>query len=132
MEYVLRLLLDTHALIWWLAGDEALSLRAREAIADETNLIAVSAASAMEIATKFRIGKLPNAAYLAQDFEAIIASQGFTELPISIRHARLAGELNISHKDPFDRFLIAQAQAEGMMLISNEQVFDSFAVQRLW
>jgi PIN domain nuclease of toxin-antitoxin system len=128
----LRLLLDTHALIWWLAGDEALSLRAREAIADETNLVAVSAASAMEIATKFRIGKLPDAAYLAQDFEAIIASQGFTELPISIRHARLAGDMNISHKDPFDRFLIAQAQAEGMMLISNEQMFDNFAVQRLW
>lgn len=128
----MRLLLDTHALIWWLAGDEALSLRAREAIADETNLVAVSAASAMEIATKFRIGKLPDAAYLAQDFEAIIASQGFTELPISIRHARLAGDMNISHKDPFDRFLIAQAQAEGMMLISNEQMFDNFAVQRLW
>lgn len=128
----MRLLLDTHALIWWLAGDEALSLRAREAIADETNLVAVSAASAMEIATKFRIGKLPDAAYLAQDFEAVIASQGFTELPISIRHARLAGDMNISHKDPFDRFLIAQAQAEGMMLISNEQMFDNFAVQRLW
>lgn len=132
MESRLRLLLDTHALIWWLAGDEALSRRAREAIADEGNSIAVSAASAMEVATKFRIGKLPGAALLAQDFEAIVASQGFSELPISVTHARLAGEMNIAHKDPFDRFLIAQAKDEGMVLVSNEALFDDFAVQRLW
>lgn len=132
MESGLRLLLDTHALIWWLAGDEALSLSARNAIADEGNSIFVSSASAMEVATKFRIGKLPGAALLAHDFEAIIAGQGFGELPISVRHARLAGEMNITHKDPFDRFLIAQAQAEGMVLVSNEALFDGFAVQRLW
>jgi PIN domain nuclease of toxin-antitoxin system len=132
MESRVKLLLDTHALIWWLAGDEALSRRAREAIADEANSITVSAASAMEVATKFRIGKLPGAALLAQDFEAIIASQGFSELPISVTHARLAGEMNIAHKDPFDRFLIAQAKDEGMVLVSNEALFDDFAVQRLW
>jgi PIN domain nuclease of toxin-antitoxin system len=128
----LRLLLDTHALIWWLAGDEALSLRAREAIADEGNTVAVSAASAMEVATKFRIGKLPDAALLAQDFADIIAGQGFDELAISVHHARLAGEMNITHKDPFDRLLIAQAQAEDMTLVSNEALFDGFAVKRLW
>lgn len=128
----MRLLLDTHALIWWLAGDEALSRRAREAITDESNSVAVSAASAMEVATKFRIGKLPGAALLAQDFEMIVAEQGFSELPISVTHARLAGEMNITHKDPFDRFLIAQAQAEGMVLVSNESLFDSFAIQRIW
>lgn len=132
MEPRLRLLLDTHALIWWLAGDEALSIPARHAIADEANSIFVSAASAMEVATKFRIGKLPGAALLANDFEAIIAGQGFGELAISVRHARLAGEMNITHKDPFDRFMIAQAQAEGMALVSNEALFDGFAVQRLW
>jgi len=125
-------LLDTHALIWWLAGDEHLSRRAQEAIADEVNVIAVSAASAMEVATKFRIGKLPGAALLAQDFEAIVAGQGFVELPISVIHARIAGEMNIAHKDPFDRILIAQAQAKGMTLISNEALFDNFAVKRLW
>jgi PIN domain nuclease of toxin-antitoxin system len=128
----LRLLLDTHTLIWWLAGDEALSRRAHEAIADEINEIAVSAASAMEIATKFRIGKLPGAALLAQSFEEIIAEQGFGELPISVHHARLAGEMNIAHKDPFDRLLIAQAQVEDMVLVSNEAMFDGFAVKRLW
>lgn len=132
MESRLRLLLDTHALIWWLAGDEALSRRAREAIADEVNEIAVSAASAMEITTKFRIGKLPGAALLAQSFEEIIAEQGFGELPISVHHARLAGEMNIAHKDPFDRLLIAQAQVEDMVLVSNEAMFDGFAVKRLW
>lgn len=132
MEARLRLLLDTHALIWWLAGDEALSRRALEAIADEDNAVAVSAASAMEVATKFRIGKLAQAALLAQDFEAIIGEQGFAELAISVHHARLAGEMNIAHKDPFDRLLIAQAQAEDMVLVSNEELFDSFAVKRLW
>lgn len=132
MEPRLRLLLDTHALIWWLAGDDALSRRARDAIADENNTVAVSAASAMEVATKFRIGKMPDAAFLAQNFEAIIAEQGFDALAISIHHARLAGDMNIAHKDPFDRLLIAQAQAEDMMLVSNEALFDGFAAQRLW
>ena len=128
----LRLLLDTHALIWWLAGDPALSRSARDAINDEANSVAVSAASAMEVATKFRIGKLPQARILVQDFEAILANQGFSELPISIRHARRAGEMGIAHKDPFDRLLIAQSQIEEMVLVSNEALFDSFAVQRLW
>ena len=132
MEPGLRLLLDTHALIWWLAGDDALSRRAQEAIADEANSIAVSAASAMAVATKHRIGKLPNAALLARDFEAIVADQGFDELPITVRHARVAGEMKIDHKDPFDRLLIAQAQAEDMVLVSNEVLFDDFAVNRLW
>lgn len=128
----MKLLLDTHALIWWLAGDDALGEKARQAIENEANFVAVSAASAMEVATKHRIGKLPNAALLARDFEAIVASQGFSELAISVHHARLAGEMNIVHKDPFDRFLIAQAQAEGMVLVSNEVLFDGFAVTRLW
>ena len=128
----MRLLLDTHALIWWLAGDEKLSLRARGAIADEANTVAVSAASAMEVATKHRIGKLPDAALLAQDFESIVADQGFSELSISVRHARLAGEMGIAHKDPFDRLLIAQALAEDMVLVSNEARFDDSAVKRLW
>jgi PIN domain nuclease of toxin-antitoxin system len=92
----LRLPLDTHALIVWLAGDDALSRRAREAIADEANSVAVSAASAMEVSTKFRIGKLRDAALLAQDFEGIVAAQGFTELAITVHHARLAGEMNIA------------------------------------
>ena len=128
----MRLLLDTHALIWWLAGDDALSARAREAIDDDANSVAVSASSAMEVATKHRIGKLPDAALLARDFESIVADQGFDELPITVHHARLAGEMKIEHKDPFDRLLIAQAQAEDVVLVSNEALFDDFAINRLW
>jgi PIN domain nuclease of toxin-antitoxin system len=128
----LNLLLDTHALIWWLGGDEALSILAREAIADAGNTVAVSAASAMEISTKFRLGKLGQAALLARNFEAIIRSQGFAELPITFRHAGAAGAMNIAHKDPFDRLLIAQAQVEDMVLASNERLFDDYAVRRLW
>ena len=86
----------------------------------------------MEVATKFRIGKLPSAALLAQDFEAIITGQGFKELPISIHHARIAGEMKIPHRDPFDRFLIAQTRVEDMTLVSNEALFDGFGVQRIW
>jgi PIN domain nuclease of toxin-antitoxin system len=128
----LKLLLDTHALIWWLAGDEALSRPARAAIADEANSVAVSAASAMEISTKFRLGKLPGASVLARDFESIVAAQGFDALAITLQHARLAGEMSIAHKDPFDRLLIAQAHAEDMALVSNERLFDGYAVRRLW
>lgn len=128
----MKLLLDTHALIWWLAGDDALSQKAQAAIADEGNAVIVSAASAMEVATKHRIGKLDGAARLAHDFEAIVAAQGFAEMAISVGHARLAGQMNIAHKDPFDRLLIAQTLAEDMVLVSNETLFDGFAVQRLW
>jgi PIN domain nuclease of toxin-antitoxin system len=127
-----NLLLDTHALIWWLAGHDQLSPRAAQAIAAEDNEVFVSAASAMEVATKHRIGKLPGAAYLALNFEAVVQSQGFRDLPITASHARLAGAMNIAHKDPFDRFLIAQALAEDLYLVSNESLFDAFSVQRLW
>ena len=123
----LNLLLDTHALIWWLAGDDALSLPAHEAIADETNSIAVSAASAMEIATKFRIGKLAQAALLAQDFEAIVAAQGFTELPISIRHAAAVQYLPPIHRDPFDRLLVAQAINEPMHLLTADSLLQQYS-----
>ncbi len=128
----MRLLLDTHALIWWLADDPALPSLARDRIAEPANEILVSAASAMEIVTKHRLGKLPQAAALAQDFEAIVTDQGFSPFPISLRHAVLAGGLQIAHKDPFDRFLIAQSLAEGVALVSNELIFDAFGVTRVW
>lgn len=128
----MKLLLDTHALIWWLAAHPSLSDAAREAIAEPINEIWVSAVSAMEISTKYRLGKLPGAALLAQDFEAIVDAQGFAELPISIRDGQIAGSLQAAHKDPFDRLLIAQALVEQVTIVSNEVVFDSFGVARLW
>jgi PIN domain nuclease of toxin-antitoxin system len=128
----LKLLLDTHTLIWWLSAHPSLSNEAREAIADPLNDIMVSAVSAMEVSTKYRLGKLPGAALLAQGFEAIVDAQGFAELPISIRHGRVAGGLQAAHKDPFDRLLIAQALTEEVIIVSNETLFDSFGVTRLW
>ena len=128
----MRLLLDTHALIWWLAADDALSPTARSAIADPANDVFVSAASAWEIATKHRIGKLPGAALLAADVAGFVAAQGFSELPISIRHGQIAGNLPRIHKDPFDRMLIAQAVAADMTLVSNEALFGAYGVARLW
>lgn len=126
------LLLDTHALLWWLAGDDQLSAAARGAIADEANEIFVSAASAWEIATKIRIGKLPAPALEGGGVTRAIAAQGFHELAISVDHGERAGSLPGSHRDPFDRMLIAQAQAEAMTLVSNESVFDSYGVTRVW
>lgn len=128
----MRVLLDTHALLWWLAGDRSLSLKARRAIADEANEIFVSAASAWEVSTKVRIGKLPNAGPLAVDFAREVRQQGFTGLPISLEHAQVAGALQSEHRDPFDRMLIAQSREEMMALVSNESIFDAFGVQRIW
>ena len=92
----------------------------------------VSAVSALEIATKFRIGKLPGVGELIQDFEALMREYGLSELAITVGHARAAGLLDIPHRDPFDRLLIAQARMESLVLVSNEGIFDGFGVSRLW
>ena len=86
----------------------------------------------MEIATKFRLGKLPSAQPLAVDFEGETRAVGFRPLPLSILHGQMAGSFPFAHKDPFDRLLIAQAMLEGMALVSNEELFDGFGVSRLW
>ena len=128
----MRLLLDTHALIWWLLGDDALSATARHVIADPGNESFVSAASAWEVATKYRIGKLPEAAVFAADVARIVAAHGFTELPISIRHGQIAGSLPGIHKDPFDRILVAQAITEDMAIVSRDAVLGAYGIVRLW
>ena len=128
----MRLLLDTHALLWWLAGEEALSEAARAAIGDPDNEVFVSAASAWEIATKYRLGRLPGAALVAADIAGAVANQGFTELPISVRDGQTAGGLPAIHRDPFDRMLIAQAIAADLVIVSNEALFNAYAVARLW
>lgn len=128
----MRLLLDTHALIWWLAGDTVLTRVARDAISEQSNDVCVSAASAWEIATKHRIGKLPQAAILAANIAGATAQQGFQELTITLRHAQIAGSLSGPHRDPFDRMLIAQALHEQMTLVSQENIFARYGVQLLW
>ena len=128
----MRLLLDTHALLWWLAGDERLSEQARTAIADPANEVYVSAASAWEVTTKHRLGKLPGAGPLAVDFAREVVRQGFRPLEITLVHGQDAGALPGPHRDPFDRMLIAQARREHMALVSNEAAFDGYGVARLW
>jgi PIN domain nuclease of toxin-antitoxin system len=128
----LRLLLDTHALLWWLSDDAALPSSARKLISSGRNQIVVSAASAWEIATKFRLGRLPTATDLLQDFEGYLHSESFESLPVSIEDGVRAGLLPGPHRDPFDRMLIAQSQAENVAIVSNEKVFDDYGVRRLW
>ena len=108
-----------------------MSARAKKAISDDEAEIYVSAASAWEIATKVRIGKLewPAAAGTVNSYAL---GQGFRALPISLEHAERAGQLQIDHRDPFDRVLIAQAQAEDLWLVSNETLFDATGVRRYW
>lgn len=128
----MNLLLDTHTLLWTVTGDPKLSRRADIALHDEDASIYVSAASVWEIATKFRLGKLPQAEVLIDDFARSLNELGFFELAVSVDHAQRAGLLPGSHKDPFDRLLIAQAQAENLILVSNERVFDGYGIRRLW
>lgn len=128
----MQLLLDTHAFLWWLSGDDSLSAAAQSAISDESNGIFISAASAWEITTKHRIGTMPGVAAIVADIGCAIADQGFVGLPMSLRHGQAAGILPGLHRDPFDRMLIAQAMLESLVLVSKEQVFDAYGVGRLW
>jgi PIN domain nuclease of toxin-antitoxin system len=125
-------LVDTHALIWFLAGDERLPLRARDEIEAAGAEALVSAVSALEVVTKHRLGKLPEAALLATRFETTVAENGFGALSITLAHAEFAGRLSIAHKDPFDRLLIAQSILEGVPLISDERLFDQAGATRIW
>ena len=128
----MQLLLDTHAFIWWMTGSERLSQRARHAIYDDANDTFVSAASAWEIAVKYRRGRLDEAEAIAPDIPGAIADQGFQELPVTVDEAARAGALPGPLNDPFDQMLIAQAVSRDLVLISNESVFDRYVVRRLW
>lgn len=128
----MRLLLDTHTLLWWLLGNSALSQRAHAEMSNHSNDVFVSAASAWEISIKYKQGKLPAAARLVTSLDVIISGQGFAELPVSITDAERAGMLPLVHKDPFDRMLVAQALLSKLMLVSNDTVFDAYGIARLW
>ncbi len=126
------LLLDTHAFLWWLSESSRLSIPAHRTIADPANEILVSAATAWEITTKFRIGKLPARKPVALDVSEHIASQGFSELAISVADAEHAGRLQGAHRDPFDRMLAAQALVRDLRIVSIDTAFDQFGVHRVW
>ena len=128
----MRLLLDTHTLIWWLADSPSLPASARKLIGSRNSPVLVSAVSAWEIATKVRLGRLDIAADLATDFGGYLARERFESLSINTEHGIRAGSLAGSHKDPFDRMLVAQAQIESLVIVSNDVQLDGFGIRRVW
>ena len=110
------LLLDTHALLWWLEDSRRMQRTARAAIASPENRVFVSAVTVWEIALKRNLGKLEAPA----DMPLIIRDEGFIGLPLTLYHGHLAGNLPLIHRDPFDRMLVAQAQAEGLILVTDD------------
>ena len=128
----MKLLLDTHTLLWWLSEQPKLSATARNSISHDDAVIIVSAASAWEICTKVRIGKLQTAFAVCEDFHAVLARNGFEPLAISVEHGRVAGRLPGTHKDPFDRMLAAQALIENVPLVTNDPAFAGFGVKVIW
>ena len=128
----LSYLVDTHVLLWWLFDDARLSRRARAALREPTHHVLVSSASAWEIATKHRLGKLDSAAPLVHNFSAWIAKAGFTELSIRSEHALQAGSWDVTHRDPFDRVLAAQSRIEHLPLVTRDPAFEQFSIDVLW
>lgn len=128
----MRFLLDTHTLIWWMTEDAHLPATVRRSIKREDNIALVSAASAWEIATKVRLGRLPAAADLVQNFVADLAQHRIEILPVTAEDGIRAGLLPGPHRDPFDRMLIAQALGEDIPIISNDRALDGYGVRRIW
>jgi len=127
-----KVLLDTHALLWAVLSPSTLSRKASALIADESNIILVSAASAWEISTKVWLGKLPGAEILEREFLDVIDDAGYTLLPIDAASALRAGRLTSEHRDPFDRILAAQALAQDIPILSIDTKLDTFGIRRLW
>ena len=123
----MKLLLDTHALIWWLSNNSTLSIEARDAIADPDNLVFVSAASAWEIAIKKSLGKLQ----APDDLKVQIEEKKFTPLAINIDHTLTVEKLPLHHQDPFDRILIAQAISENLIVVTRDRKFEAYEVKTI-
>ena len=124
----MRLILDTHVLLWWLADDRRLKGPERRAIADRDALVYVSAVTVWEIAIKRSLGRLD---LDVEVLEQELVGGGMIELPMKWRHAKVAAALPHHHEDPFDRMLVAQAQAEGLTLVSYDRAFKDYDVALL-
>lgn len=120
-----RFLLDTHTLLWWLVDSPQLGARCKEIISDQRNQIVVSAATSWEISIKMSLGKLE----APEDMDSVVEDEGFSKLPISLYHGQLAGHLPPIHRDPFDRMLVAQAQAEGLILMTADENIGQYGVR---
>jgi PIN domain nuclease of toxin-antitoxin system len=127
----MKVLLDTHCLIWWFNGYDQLSPQALHILENPEYNILVSAASAWEMAIKIKLGKL-HALPLMSDLSRHITEEGFTEESITIEHAVRAGLLPLHHRDPFDRLLVAQAQALNVPMLSADEILDKYDVKRIW
>ena len=128
----MRAFQDTHAYLWWIADSRRLSGKPHGEIADESNDIIVSTATAWVIATEYRLGKLPGGEAVATDISGNIVGQGFEEMAISVSDAEQTGRLPGPHSDSFDRMLIAQALAQDLTVLSVDEVFDRYDVNRPW
>ena len=128
----MKLLLDTHAFLWFVTNDPSLSVTARALIDDPANEIAVSPASYWEVAIKVSLGKYPLAVPFEQFFAKGIDGNDFSILPVEIRHAAVLSSLPMHHKDPFDRMIISQAIAEQIPVVSADAALDAYGVTRLW
>lgn len=129
---VSRFLLDTHVLLWWLFDDPRLSSPAFNIIQAPDNTLLVSSASGWEIATKYRLGKLPHAGEVAHNLLSLLRQSRMDVLPITMEHALAAGALPGPHRDPFDRMLIAQGQIEGLPIVTSDPAFKQYPVTLVW
>lgn len=123
----MKLLLDTHAAIWWQREDRRLSREAKRAIAT-ADVVWVSAAASWEVAIKISLGRLR----LDESFRVMVAADDFTELPVTFRHAEEFERLPRLHKDPFDRLFIAQARIEGATIVTHDRAFEAYGVPVIW
>lgn len=127
----MRLLLDTHALLWWLLDDAELPASARSAI-ERAPAVHVSAASVWEVAIKQRLGKLPALGLTAAELPALVRDSGLLPLPVEDRHAAAVASLPQHHRDPFDHLLIAQARLEGLAVVTRDGTFAAYGVATVW
>lgn len=128
----MKYLLDTHTFLWWAFDSPELSATARALIAEPGNEIFVSSTSGWEIATKYRLGRLPDAAVLLQDLAGWVEKARFLSLPIDLRHAQRAGTFTQPHRDPFDRMIAAQSLVEGLPVIGRDEALRAYGVQLVW
>lgn len=129
----MRVLLDTHTLLWSLTAPDRLSSLARATVEDRSNALLVSAASAWEVSTKHRLGKLPVAGALVLAYDEHLKRLGVADLPVTSRHALAAGSLEWPHRDPFDRIIAVQSMLESVPLVTADEVFSGLpGVRVLW
>lgn len=128
----MKLLLDTHALLWFSLGDVRMPAPIRELIADSDHAVWVSSASHWEIAIKISVGKYALPIPFQDFFEQSVGGNGFNHLPISLNHTERVSSMPFHHRDPFDRLMVAQAMAEDMEMVSADGVLDQYSVKRHW